>query len=918
MLFVPSTRHRVVVTLLAAALIVAPLSSAYADDDPSESSIAGTVTSAGTALDDVSVMAYDATGEEVARTRTGRTGSYALTVPDNASYRLGFVDDERQLFSSEYWNDKPTLAAATPIAVGTTDTTGKDADLTRRPQIRGTVTDENLDEIEGAQITVYSLQAGEYVRQDQSNPFSSGVDGRYRVPVEPGGTYKLKFESRDHRTEWLGDAATEAEATALPVTSTVTGKDVTMTTLPAITGVVSGPAGPVQFGSVVAYKYENQFHAPEVRRVSTRPDGSYTLRLEPGEYRIGFQGGDKLATEYYDNSPTLVGSTPVTLTSGGRVLDAALEVEPTLHGTVRNDHGGAPAAGVPVALFVKSKLTDGPAWWLETATTTGSDGTYSFSVPAGQYKLSFGGGPEYVTEYYDDVATVEQASVVDLGAAGTTVDASVGRNPAVNGVVTADGDELSDIEVSLVTFQFEQWRTVATTRTATDGSYSIAAPPGTYILRFRDDKSGRFRTEYLGDSPTKAGAQEIDLSANVDGADADLVEQTAVSGSVTGPDGVPVAGVKVVAIASGDSDVDGNEVRISTTTSSSGDYRLALEDGSYRLRFEPSTLALRPEYWQNASSFADSTELVVDGGMTGDVDAELAEGSGVTGTVSAPAGSERPFVSIYKRDTDGAWHFFEEATPTTGVFDVSLPPGTYRVKYEVGSFAPIYYGGGATFGAAADVVVTPGDVQSLGGVSFGGAGAVTNVVPPVVTGAAAVGDVLKASDGQWGPSEGAVQLSRQWLRDGEPIAGATGPSYSVARADEGARIAVQVKGVQEGLLSRTKTSAPTAPVALPPPAPAPAPPAAVVKVDPSIKVSAKAGKKKATLTITVKASRVTPTGKVTIKLGRKTLKTVTLKRGKASVTLNKMKKGKRVFTIVYSGDSRVLGKTVQAKKLSIK
>lgn len=95
-------------------------------------------------------------------------------------------------------------------------------------------------------------------------------------------------------------------------------------------------------------------------------------------------------------------------------------------------------------------------------------------------------------------------------------------------------------------------------------------------------------------------------------------------------------------------------------------------------------------------------------------------------------------------------------------------------------------------------------------------------------------------------------------------------------------------------------------------------PVKVVKKAATVKVSGKGGKKKATLTISVKASGVTPTGKVTIKLGSKTLKTVTLKKGKATAKLTKQKKGKRTYKVIYSGDSKVLGKTVNSKKITIK
>jgi hypothetical protein len=85
-----------------------------------------------------------------------------------------------------------------------------------------------------------------------------------------------------------------------------------------------------------------------------------------------------------------------------------------------------------------------------------------------------------------------------------------------------------------------------------------------------------------------------------------------------------------------------------------------------------------------------------------------------------------------------------------------------------------------------------------------------------------------------------------------------------------------------------------------------------------VKVSAKGARKKATLKVSVTARGVTPTGRITIRLGSKKLKTVTLKGGKATVTLTRQKKGKRTYTIVYPGDGMVRAKTVNSKKVAIR
>ena len=52
-----------------------------------------------------------------------------------------------------------------------------------------------------------------------------------------------------------------------------------------------------------------------------------------------------------------------------------------------------------------------------------------------------------------------------------------------------------------------------------------------------------------------------------------------------------------------------------------------------------------------------------------------------------------------------------------------------------------------------------------------------------------VGQVLRATPGTYAPADAKVSL--QWLRNGSPIAGATGAAYRVAAADAGRRISLR-------------------------------------------------------------------------------------------------------------------------------
>lgn len=85
----------------------------------------------------------------------------------------------------------------------------------------------------------------------------------------------------------------------------------------------------------------------------------------------------------------------------------------------------------------------------------------------------------------------------------------------------------------------------------------------------------------------------------------------------------------------------------------------------------------------------------------------------------------------------------------------------------------------------------------------------------------------------------------------------------------------------------------------------------VVKTSSKTKLSAKGAKKKATIKVAVApGTKVAATGKVKVTLAKgkkKVTKNLTLKAGKASVVVKKLKKGKYKVTAVYAGDKNVLG-----------
>ncbi|MGO4254972.1 choice-of-anchor Q domain-containing protein [Marmoricola sp. RAF53] len=95
--------------------------------------------------------------------------------------------------------------------------------------------------------------------------------------------------------------------------------------------------------------------------------------------------------------------------------------------------------------------------------------------------------------------------------------------------------------------------------------------------------------------------------------------------------------------------------------------------------------------------------------------------------------------------------------------------------------------------------------------STSGATAVQNLAAPTVAGSARLGATMTAtSSGSWNPVN--ATLSRQWLRNGAAIPGATGASYTVAGADVGKSISLRVTGSMPGFTSTSATSTASATV----------------------------------------------------------------------------------------------------------
>ena len=168
--------------------------------------------------------------------------------------------------------------------------------------------------------------------------------------------------------------------------------------------------------------------------------------------------------------------------------------------------GGAELANVSVQAY---RFAPEMGYWAPVvSTTTNADGTYRLGgLASGTYRVGFGNySGEYVTEYWDDASSVQQAQDIVLSGSElvTGTNAQLDAPSRITGTVTGADGGLAGISVQAYLKEPGQqwWRSVAMTQTNPDGTYSLGGlTAGTYRLGFSTMFGGGHIAEYWNDAP---------------------------------------------------------------------------------------------------------------------------------------------------------------------------------------------------------------------------------------------------------------------------------------------------------------------------------------------------------------------------------------------------------------------------------
>lgn len=412
----------------------------------------------------------------------------------------------------------------------------------------------------------------------------------------------------------------------------------------------------------------------------------------------------------------------VVTTPGGRSATGAADIfsyqtPGSIQGTVTVPTGTA-ANGICVTATDADGARAGEAM-------TGSSGAYKIiGLLAGTYIVraadpGCSDGVGLQSQWYPDAASPLGASPVQVTGGETTsgIDVTLSTGGSISGTVKdGSGGPLQDVQVCADSGPGAH----GSTSTAADGSYTInGLPSGIYIVSFGWGCQDQF---YDGQT-TQDGATLVMVHTPTDTSGVDSVLTSASSGSgsgygtgpgsvtgtVTDTDGAPISGICI--------DVDGRK----GTTDVNGRYAVSgLPAGTYAVKFSIGC--------GTTGNYAAATKPVDVGLSPVTVDASLAPGGSISGTVTDAAGAPLAGIclslssgDVRRTDADGHYSVPGLAAGNYNVTVAACPgsQGSYvsqDVSVSVDAAQSVTENVALTPGAVVTGVVTDGSRQGLAGV----------------------------------------------------------------------------------------------------------------------------------------------------------------------------------------------------------
>ena len=668
-------------------------------------SVSGTVTAAvGGALAGVTINVTRADGTWAGGGNTDSNGRYTVSGLTNGTYYL--TTNNGQGYIDEVWNNVYCLSCNPPSTGAAVNVTGPiggiDFALDPGGRFSGTATD-GTNALANISVTLYDA-AGQAKGWGWTQ-----ADGTYTTSAVPSGAYRIHtwntvgyIDQAYNGIVCLGCSGTTGELLETSAGAITTGINFALSPGKQFSGHITDMGGVsiAQAGVQLSDAAGNW-----VGSGSMQLDGTYLTRAVPaGSYRIRTYNSAGYINEVYNdlpctNCPLTTG--PLTSTSQNQVtpnIDFALELGGRIRATITNDVATR-LANISIQIYNMAGT------YVTGASTDANGVTYpTEGLPGGDYYLRTFNQLGFIDETYDnhtcpDCAIMSGTHITVWPGQTTDIAIALAMGARISGVITAAGaGPLAGANVSVFTTT-GQW--VGGGFSAADGSYVTGALPGGQYVVHTYNNLGYVDQAYNG-IPCVGCANTVgesiwlqagDQHGNVNFA---LTAAGRIQGTVTGANGVPVAGIWVMAYNS-----TGGFVT-SVQTNNLGVYQITgLAGGTYYFARTGNGAAVGyiDQLYNGKSCLSvcdptSGTHIDVSAGATTPANFALTQGGRIGGTVTGTNGVALAGVNVTISDAAGVT-VSGANTDANGVYlSPILAPGDYRARTfnSLGYFDQLYDG----------------------------------------------------------------------------------------------------------------------------------------------------------------------------------------------------------------------------------
>jgi RHS repeat-associated protein len=692
--------------------------------------ISGKVTSAATSVGiaNIEVCATPLENGNQSCAATNPAGEYTIVGLATGEYTVAFdAYNNSPEYLEQYYDGQASLDEAQPLSVTAGSAkAGINAALLAGGEVTGTVTDSlSKAPLEGIEVCLLSSTGLYVVHCTKTNS-----SGEYAITDLAGGEYEVRFVSPDgaYFTQYYNGKPSSTEATVVTVTAanTTPAIDAAMVAGGHITGVVTAAAGKAPIADVEVCA-ENASQNVFGMCASTNSAGAYEITgLASGQYTIAFRpdNGSNYLPQYYNNKSTAAEGDLVTATDSTTVsgIDAALAGGGQITGAVTSAATKAPLAAIQVCATAAAGEPEVEG----RCTTTSSTGAYTIvGLATGKYAVVFeatGEGLNYLLQYYEGKAQFSQASAVAVTAGSVTanINAAMAAGGQITGKVTGAASKaaLNGIEVCAEpTSPGASGAGCSTTNAA--GEYTLSdLASGEYTVSFfaQFDDDLEYEAQYYDEKSSFSEASPVSVTAGTtkSGIDAALQLKGEITGKVTSVSSkAPLSGIEVEAY-------QGTNVYPTAyaTTNAAGEYTVfGLASGEYKVEFVVpygGTLNYLSQYYNGKESLSAASAVSVSvGSVTGEINAALASGGEITGTVTnATTKAALGGITVCPLTTTGGFDGECVTSKANGNYKLlALATGEYKVSFSAqgsANFVPQYYNAKASSTEAGAISVTAG------------------------------------------------------------------------------------------------------------------------------------------------------------------------------------------------------------------